>query len=403
MANKKLGSDDRIKKNHKYLALAVENGFFKDYPEQIEYSDEWPIVLWIDELEKKDDINIFVNEQLPAFRRWYDAGVRTNMIGKYYYVLRMAEEKGIKIDKDSANCIMILMVPINMHEMLGKMEDPKLIEFFDKSLDDLVELNKCGIPLCHELGNNYDIIMELKNKGIKVDYETFLFFAPAILIDDEYKLQLYSFRGIMGKKYNYYPATTEEVELLSPYFVNNKGYNVNYVEKLKKKLSKCYEDLAKCIKAQEKNPGRFKGRKNEITRLTAMLEQKIKTIESRNTVEEYYNKFGTLAGLGYLKTRANQFIDLVDKNEYPIDNLFATCFESTAFIPSDNPNDLLESLKIVHNGFINNEDEIKEWNGNLPIDKYLKPHEKERVYNVVLPAAVMTPEEYRIASERRFK
>ena len=95
MANKILGSDERVKRNKKYLSLAVDNGFFKDYPEHIEYSDEWPIVLWIDELEKKEDLNVFVNEQLPAFRRWYDAGVRTNMIGKYYYVLRMAEEKGI--------------------------------------------------------------------------------------------------------------------------------------------------------------------------------------------------------------------------------------------------------------------------------------------------------------------
>lgn len=402
MANKILGSDERIKRNKKYLSLAVDKGFFKDYPEQIEYSDEWPIVLWIDELEKKEDLNVFVNEQLPAFRRWYDAGIRTNMIGKYYYVLRMAEEKGIKIDKDSANCIMILMVPINMHEMLGKMEDPKLIEFFDKSLDDLVELNKCGIPLRHESGRNYDILMELKNNG-KVDYDTFLFFAPATLIDDEYKLQLYSFREKMGKKYNYYPATTDEVELLSPYFVDNKGYNVNYVEKLNRKLKKCKDDLEKCKRSQEKNPGRFKGRVNEITRLISKLEQKIANIESRNTVEEYYKKFGTLAGLGYLKTRANEFIDLVDKDEYPIDNLFAFCFESTAFIPSDNIDELLESLKVVHDGFINNDDEIKNWNNNLPIDKYLTINEKERVTNVVLPAAVMTPDDYRLASERRFK
>lgn len=396
MAKEKSYSDELIKRNKKYLDIAKENGFFKDYKDDITFSDEWVIALWIDELEKKDNLDEFVNKQLPSFRKWFNAGIRTNMIGKYYYVLKIAEEKNIVINRDSADCLMGLPVPINMHKEIGIMQNPKLIEYFNECIDNLIELNKNGVPLCLDTANNYDILMELKNMGEPVNYDTFLFFVPTLLVDDEYKMKLYESRKLTGKKYGYYPATAEEVELLAPYFASGNGYNANYVEFLERKKR---EEIDKINKYPRMNPSARKKIENLISR----YDDKVNRIKSRNIVKEYYDKFGTLAGLAYLKKRANLFIDLVDKDEYPIDNLFAMSFEETAMIPEDDVEQTLECLKIAHDSFVKNEDEIIGWNKGLPIDKYFTPREKERVYNVVLAAAVSKPEDYQEASKRGFK
>lgn len=396
MANRKLGSGEIINRNRKYLAIAQDNGCFQDSKGDIGLCKDWVIALWIDELEDKDDINKFVNEQIPAFKRWFNAGIKTNMIGRYYHVLKMAEEKNIEINRDSADCLMQLAFPLGMHDKIGKMEDPELIRYFSECIDNLIELNKAGVPLCRETGANYNILMELKEMGKPVNYDTFLFFAPGVLVDDEYKMQLYESRELTGKKFGYYPATIEEVELLAPYFIDNHGYNVNRVESLEAKKEKAKEKLKKYPNME---PRRKKDYELMIIKLSGLIDK----IKSRNILQEYYNKFGTLAGLGYLNDRAELFVDLVDKDNYPIDNLFAMCFEDTAFIPRDNVSDLLECLKIAHDRFVADRQEIREWNDNLPIDKYIRPYEKERVDNVIIAAPTFTPEDYLNEGNRRGK
>ena len=387
---KQLKAEEIIRKNKRYFNIAKKEGFFKDHPDHISMSEEWPIGIWIDELVDKDDEEVFIKEQLPSFRRWFKAGIRTNLIGKSYNLLRLGESRGLKIDTDVAECLMHLELPIGMHDSIEYRLNPAVVDYIKKCIDNLVELNKNGIPLRHETGGCYNALMDIKEKGKKVDFDTFVFFASGAFQKDEYKMSLYKAREMIGKKYDYYPSTMDEVELLTPYFIDGKGYNTKYVEKLEKKLKEYENDVNLALEGK-KNMSKIK--MDQAKQTIDLLSWNINRHKNTNILKKYYEKFGTLAGLAYLEKRPFEFIELVDPAKYPIDNLFAICFEDTSFIPKDNTEEFLDCLKILHDGFVVDKIEIDSFNDGLPIDRYINQSERKRIDNVVVGAPTLTPKE----------
>jgi len=105
-------------------------------------------------------------------------------------------------------------------------------------------------------------------------------------------------------------------------------------------------------------------------------ELKIKRIMSEDLVTKYIRKFGTIKGLAYLKNKASSFIDTIDPNNYPINNLFALCYES---IGGRNETDLKITL-YAYTKIINGELEcLKDANNGYPIEDFLSEFTQEKV------------------------
>lgn len=114
------------------------------------------------------------------------------------------------------------------------------------------------------------------------------------------------------------------------------------------------------------------------------LQNKIKEIKSDNIVEKYVAKFNTLAGLAYLKKSASLFIENVDPLQYPIDNLFAYCFENLAWLlaSSYSIEDILKKCLLIHNGIIAGEYKVYHNNYDYPLDTFLSSDNLESIRNI---------------------
>lgn len=66
------------------------------------------------------------------------------------------------------------------------------------------------------------------------------------------------------------------------------------------------------------------------------LKRKIEEIKSNDVSNKYIEKYGTIEGLAYLKKYGLDFVNVVDKDVYPIDCLFTYCFENIAWISTAN-------------------------------------------------------------------
>ena len=103
-----------------------------------------------------------------------------------------------------------------------------------------------------------------------------------------------------------------------------------------------------------------------------------------NIVEKYVAKFNTLAGLAYLKKSASLFIENVDPLQYPIDNLFAYCFENLAWLlaSSYSIEDILKKCLLIHNGIIAGEYKVYHNNYDYPLDTFLSSDNLESIRNI---------------------
>lgn len=87
---------------------------------------------------------------------------------------------------------------------------------------------------------------------------------------------------------------------------------------------------------------------NDLIKWRKVVEynKKIDAIKGRNVLEEYVNRFNTLEGLAFLKTKDSLFFRMVHPIQFPIDNLFAACFECLAY-DTDNKAEQQQILKRV--------------------------------------------------------
>lgn len=105
-------------------------------------------------------------------------------------------------------------------------------------------------------------------------------------------------------------------------------------------------------------------------------ELRIKKIKSEDLVTKYIEKFGSIKGLAYLKNRASLFIETINPNIYPINNLFALCYET---IGGRDEIDLRRTL-CAYNKIRSGELEIlKDKNNGYPIEDFLSEFTQETV------------------------
>lgn len=443
MGRKKLGDHEVIKKNYEYLLLAQKHGFFTDgyIKSDIATCSDWVVAWWIGEIgDLKKDKEKFVSEILPNFKRWFSNGIKSTGVGMWYDSLKMAEQQGIKIDRNAFDCICALL-PVDMYfdhdysTALGR------VAYFENKeiLENLKRFHANGIPICYELGSNYDALMELERKGEKIDRDVFTFLATATFESPSVALELYANKKELEAKYDYHTCNASEVKNLNAW---KTGYNSSFVYDIENEIEKCEkliiraggsgldtEELSKLIgKKVCVKHARFNGH-NEISTTWGILEsvskdeillswvdpktneelkatidnksdtvivsiscegrvayssrtyklelkitafeQTIEKIKSRDILSEYVEKYGTIAGLAYLREKAWSFVDNVDK-AYPIDNLFACCFKNLCWL--SDKKEALEYALYAHDAIISGEmDEfgIKDTNMGYPIEQFL--------------------------------
>lgn len=117
------------------------------------------------------------------------------------------------------------------------------------------------------------------------------------------------------------------------------------------------------------------------------LKLKIKEVESQDIASQYIEKFGTIEGLAYLKTGGSKFISLVNKEQFPIDNLFTYCFEtiSSTFSRTLESQELLQYTLAAYNKVLSGEIEsLKDCNFGYPLNKFLSENVLKIVKRVCL-------------------
>ena len=107
---------------------------------------------------------------------------------------------------------------------------------------------------------------------------------------------------------------------------------------------------------------------------------KIKKLEQRDIVSEYVKKYGTIKGLAYLKYHASRFINCVTPNIFPINNLFAYCFENIANVKSSTDENILQLTMYVYNEICSGElSSIKNANFGYQIEDFLSEYCLEKI------------------------
>lgn len=103
----------------------------------------------------------------------------------------------------------------------------------------------------------------------------------------------------------------------------------------------------------------------------ANYQSKIELLQSNDITSLYFNTFGTLEGLAYLKRSANDFITLVQQYSLPKNNLFALCFEN--FYNDGKRNDeLVRCALYVYNDLLSEKfKSLQDNNFGYPITAFL--------------------------------
>ena len=110
---------------------------------------------------------------------------------------------------------------------------------------------------------------------------------------------------------------------------------------------------------------------------------KIAQIKNRNVLDEYLEKYKTLEGLAYLRTHADSFIDEVDAEQFPIDNLFSYCFEVISGFVFESVEEKLQYVWAAYNQIKSgNIASIDYHNFGKPINKFLYKDELKIMQNV---------------------
>lgn len=120
------------------------------------------------------------------------------------------------------------------------------------------------------------------------------------------------------------------------------------------------------------------------------LKAKIGYLKSEDVLSKYVDKFGSIEGIAYLKKFAPEFIEHVNKEQFPIDNLFALCFENIAWISTgrDSINDVLQHVLYAYNGIMSGQFEaLNNTNFGYPLNKFLSEDSQkviQRICNYVI-------------------
>lgn len=105
-------------------------------------------------------------------------------------------------------------------------------------------------------------------------------------------------------------------------------------------------------------------------------ELRIERIMNEDLVTKYIEKFGSIKGLAYLKNKASSFIDTIVSGSYPINNLFALCYESIGFSDEISLRRVLYAYNKIRSGEL---EIFKKGNNGYPIEDFLSKSIQEKV------------------------
>ena len=249
MENIKLGEEDVVLRNYEYLLIAKNHGFFQDGydSEDIATCSDWVVVWWIDEIGKlKENKEQYINEILPAFKRWQKNGIKSNGVGFVYNYLKLAEINGIKIDEDSFECISAFpKIREKRKKTNFKTGYDKAVDYFESMeiINNLKRFNANGVPLLRHTAYMYDVLLKLEEQGEIIDFDTFIFFYTMNFVSDERALSYYNEKIAIENKYNYKIVNYNELSMLFAWVNNYGGYNTTYVRDLENKISKTRDNI----------------------------------------------------------------------------------------------------------------------------------------------------------------
>lgn len=278
--------EEKVEKNRKWIEIAKECGLFKDgYDKKdITASDDYVIIHWIDELDKATlDEDTFRNEIIPAFKRWFDNGVRTTGVGRFYNIISLYEIKlnefGYKMNRAAVKEVHWLF---SKDIKLENGNIGELGEYFevDYVLDILVALINLGVKYTDITTQQFDILRYLYENNEKIDLNTGLFFvdSPASYLFNTESLRQfidapevifakkklsYEKREDFGEMYGYYPYTAFEADTLSKMrsvgFDYEYGHNFQHVEILNEKIANIKKKMVRRIlsKYDESSKGKL--------------------------------------------------------------------------------------------------------------------------------------------------
>lgn len=141
------------------------------------------------------------------------------------------------------------------------------------------------------------------------------------------------------------------------------------------------------IKLTESNKVLYENRiTDEISELS-LRKKRVLDIKNANIVDKYIKKYGSITGLAYLRDKAECFINMIDPQKYPINNLFAYCFEHSLIHDEEDVRRVLYTYNLISSGkFIilfndNSKHSIDEFNDGYPITEYISEKCKYYIYS----------------------
>lgn len=294
------GNDDIIKRNHEYILLAKQTGFFKDGYDK---NDIWTcsdsiVIHWIDELdEKKEDKERFTGEILPAFKRWISNGLESTGVGSEYDLLKLAERHGIKITYGSFICIISLIMEksLSLNNKYSNYQEISNHFQIKEILENLVRLNKNGIPIIYPLSRCYDQLIALEEKEELVNFDTFMFFYTSGYQTFNQDMELYEDKKCFEEKYGYSTCNGDEVKRLNNWLRYVGGYNVKYVDELYNKITKWQEKITRYGLSRVKEQiGYRKGKKVTVSYISLDSNGNKESNKISGLIDEYSDDSITL-------------------------------------------------------------------------------------------------------------
>lgn len=109
----------------------------------------------------------------------------------------------------------------------------------------------------------------------------------------------------------------------------------------------------------------------------ALRKKEVARIKNVDIVHKYMRKYGSITGLAYLQNKAGCFIDTIEPEKYPINNLFTYCFEQVGSRDEKDIRRVLYAYNEICSGNFklldedNREHSIIEYNNGYPITEYM--------------------------------
>ena len=157
-------------------------------------------------------------------------------------------------------------------------------------------------------------------------------------------------------------------------------------EENKETILNSENSFIKIIKLTKLNKILYEDRMVDKKIKISLDEKKVEEIKNSDILCRYMRKYRSITGLAYLQNKANSFIDAIDPDKYPINNLFAFCFEQIGSRKEEDIRRVLYAYNMISSGNIKIYDEngyahsLTEYNNGYPITEYMSEFCQKKIF-----------------------